>query len=1088
MLLDDAHASLGWPHPEQVFNPDGSGASVYATFAKQKIGEALRRRFPDLQVETGVLAADPNSDSTEAPIAVVCQFPSGAREDVLDEAHRLAWNFSRTALLITLEPHRLIAWSCCQSPNEPLAQRLVCELPTSQGASLTGTAEQRSVRDLLHWVSLITGNLLKEQQIKFPANGRADALLLKNLKYIRRELLDDGIHEKYCHDLLARVIFTQFLFHRKDSDGRPFFDKPLLEGKCEGKLRRVHDGLPSILADKGETYALFRWLDEKFNGDLFPGKENQTDAERKQAWKEEENAVTSKRLRLLADLVSGNIDSEDKQLALWPQYSFDTIPLEFISSVYEEFLNEEKFRDKAYYTPAHLVDFVLDAVLPWGSDEWDLKILDGSCGSGIFLVKAFQRLIHRWRRKNKGKDPLVSDLKPILARNFIGVDKNEEAVRVACFSLYLAMADAIEPKYYLKREKVFPPLRGTRLIARDFFDESTPGYRTQEDAGSFDLVIGNAPWGDRSIKDSSDVHVSIVSVGDKLKKSLKKPKAAATKAEVWAQQNGWPVANHDIGPLFLAKSASLVNETGKVAMIQPAPLLYQRAEPARDFRRKFFLSYTVDEVTNLSAIRRELFANAIGPACVVVFGRQKPAPEQTLLYMCPKPLRDKQAGHRFVIEPQDVNQITHDEAANEAIVWSALAIGARRDLALALRLSQLSTLNKLESDGSVISRLGVIPGDKMKILDGRLVKSRRGNSVVETKLPDLRGKPYFEAKRFPPDVFLELNADDILAWNDPRVDDKGSTDFAAFKNPQLLIKLSFSVQEGRLRAAIVRSSDKEWGVICKKTYVTVHDVSTDRHNIVAACFAYNSQLATYFAGLTSSRMGHYITELLADELLDVPLPPTSVKALKEFDSFAAIDEEAKRVYKLTKADWILIEDFLTTTLRDALRKTPGPGHELTARTGPKASVEPELVSYAHHFTRVVNSTFGKAKNVCATVFEEPVGSRRLPVRMVAIHLDWQGHEPLRIEEMEAEGLMETLGKLYATSMERKVRAHSGAGLGFQRVAFIFHTRKVETGRVRSLYIIKPDQRRYWTRSLAMRDADQLSVAILRAVGRKTLNK
>src|ERR1035438_7114228 len=112
MLLDDAHNSLGWPSPEQVLEPRGAGAHIYAEFAKQKIGVALHRKFNGLRVETGVLAADPTSDSTESPIAVVCQFQSGASDDVLDEAHRLAWNFSRTALLITLEPHRLIAWSC----------------------------------------------------------------------------------------------------------------------------------------------------------------------------------------------------------------------------------------------------------------------------------------------------------------------------------------------------------------------------------------------------------------------------------------------------------------------------------------------------------------------------------------------------------------------------------------------------------------------------------------------------------------------------------------------------------------------------------------------------------------------------------------------------------------------------------------------------------------------------------------------------------------------------------------------------------------------------------------------------------------
>ena len=134
-------------------------------------------------------------------------------------------------------------------------------------------------------------------------------------------------------------------------------------------MLKEHHDLPSVLADKRETYALFRWLDDKFNGDLFPGKGGQTEAERERAWQDEKDAVTTVRLKLLADFVSGRMDMANRQPMLWPLYSFDTIPLEFISSVYEEFLNEERFRDKAYYTPGHLVDFVLDGVLPWAGDE-----------------------------------------------------------------------------------------------------------------------------------------------------------------------------------------------------------------------------------------------------------------------------------------------------------------------------------------------------------------------------------------------------------------------------------------------------------------------------------------------------------------------------------------------------------------------------------------------------------------------------------------------------------------------------------------------------------------------------------------------
>ena len=128
----------------------------------------------------------------------------------------------------------------------------------------------------------------------------------------------------------------------------------MLERRCDGALREVHQDLTSILADKRKTYALFRWLDHRFNGDLFPGQGSESPAEREAAWRAERDAVTEEHLKLLADFIAGRMDTSDRQLRLWPQYSFDTIPLEFISSAYEDFLNEEKYQSKAFYTPPQL--------------------------------------------------------------------------------------------------------------------------------------------------------------------------------------------------------------------------------------------------------------------------------------------------------------------------------------------------------------------------------------------------------------------------------------------------------------------------------------------------------------------------------------------------------------------------------------------------------------------------------------------------------------------------------------------------------------------------------------------------------------
>jgi type I restriction-modification system DNA methylase subunit len=1076
VLYDDAHQFFGWPARPQVFDPKGAGARVYADEVKRKIGAELRRRFPALTVEAGVLAADPNSDSTEAPIAVVCEFPSGAPDDALKLAHRLAWNFSRTALLITLEPQRLLAWSCWLDPQQeeesPRIQ-VLSELPAVSGGALNSL--QASARDLLHWVSLITGNYLKQQPKKFRNEGRADTLLLENLKVVRRELLSRGLEREYCHDLLARIIFTQFLFHRKDSEGRPFLDEKLLEGRCEGELKKVHQSLNTILADGEETYRFFRWLDGRFNGDLFPGKEDQSAAEREEAWRQEEEAVTKNPavLRLLADFVSGSLRLKNRQMKLWPLYSFDTIPLEFISSVYEEFLTEDKHRAKAYYTPSHLVDFVLDGVLPWNDDHYDLKILDPCCGSGIFLVKAFQRLIHRWRRKH-GRDPLVSDLKPILANNLWGIDRDPEAVRVACFSLYLAMADAIEPKYYLNREKVFPRLRGIRLLGRDFFDEAMEGVRTPiesdqcgDEAVRFDLVIGNAPWGDKSIKGTSDaVPAPAAVVPKRSRKAKKEEEMSPTKAESWAITHGWPVANHDIGPLFLAKGAALLRKGGTVAMVQPAStLLYQRAGNAVELRRKLFSSFTFDEVANLSAIRFELFPEAVGPACVVIFGTHKPKPQETFLYFYPKPLRDDQAGARFIIEPQDVSEITHAEAENDPLVWVTLAVGSRRDLELVRRLAALPSLAKLHVEGKILKREGIIRG-KRRRLEAPLV-----------------GKRFFSARRFPTDAFRELNADELEERFDGYVHYWDSSDPEPFKLPQLLIKQTWRVREGRFRAALVRSSDPEWGVVCTQSYLSVRDLDSSGANIKTAWLAYNSLLAAYFLTATSSRVGHYRQEGLVKEMLNVPLPPYAPGMLDGVHSPADVDARIRDAIRLTEAQWVLVEDFVKYTIPEAMQKKASDGRRTTGRSNAGNYDALEISQYARSFTRVLKATFGRDKSICATVLEEPSGER-LPVRLVAIHLDWSGRRPLTFDPMDKDGLFEKLGLLYRDALSQKGRALSGHGLGFQRVAFLFHSH-VEDGRpIPSLYIIKPDQRRYWTRSLAMRDADQLAGAILQAATRR----
>jgi hypothetical protein len=104
--------------------------------------------------------------------------------------------------------------------------------------------------------------------------------------------------------------------------------------------------------------------------------------------------------------------------------------------------------------------------------------------------------------------------------------------------------------------------------------------------------------------------------------------------------------------------------------------------------------------------------------------------------------------------------------------------------------------------------------------------------------------------------------------------------------------------------------------------------------------------------------------------------------------------------------------------------------------------------------------------------------------MVTLHLNWEGRAPLTIEPIAADGLLDKLSTFHRDVLSKKERSANGEGLGFQRVAFFFHAHQEKHVRVQNLTIIKPDEYRYWTRSQAMRDADELAGSIMEAAGRK----
>lgn len=1054
MTLDLAHERLAWPRPDRILDPPGAGPSVLARLAREKIGQELsRRRDVGGGVRVGVLTASPEEDATGQLIAVVCEFSRVVEPDTLREAHRLAWNFCRSPLLLTVEPHLIRAWTCYEGPSEDRAQLPTAEIPEVrvEVAETTSLADQAA--SSLHWVNLVSGHFFAEFRSRFQTERRADLTLLNNLRTIRATLcVKWGIDSDTVHDLLARVIFIQFLFDRKDPSGNAALNTAQLrELYVEGVLSFPYGAFHEILNHHDDTFKFFRWLNERFNGDFFPGKGVGDEEAVRQEWETEMEAISPDALRDLARFVAGSEDIETGALYLWPQYCFDAIPLEFISSIYEEFVQHADEISAAseqvlgeissvsasgltgvHYTRSHLVDFVLDAVLPWNGDEFALRVLDPACGSGIFLVKAFQRLVFRRRRMNPEQRPNSSELCNLMETCIFGIDKDPHAARVASFSLYLALCDELEPREVWQTMR-FPLLRNRNIIASDFFIETRDGFRTESDARTYDLIVGNAPWGQASID---------------------KP------AIDWAVKYEWPVIYKNVGPLFLAKAAHLCRRDGQVAMIQPATaLLANRSGNAKRFRERLFTDYRVEEIVNLAALRAVLFPNAAAPTCSVAL-RPVPSTGAPTVYICPKPLGTAEDFHQIAIEQHDVHLVDPDDAMGDPSVWAALMWGGPRDWEFVRRLGRAPSLEKLESQARVKSREGIIRGRK---------EQREERFIV--------GKPIL-GKQFPRESHLRLDASQLPLNQDPAVHKRDSTDFSAFDVPQLIIKQSWLKESERFAARFVDNSNG-LPVICSQSYVTVTASPIDQGYLEAACVTYNSSLAVYYLLLSSGRFAFERAEGLKEELMRVPLPQPDPGFLDGITSLSEVDARIFEKFALRPAERILIEDLVRYTLPDykqATRRSYGtgvsvsPGRRRTDRSSSTGALEPELTAYCEQFLRVFRAGFGSTA-IRATIYQEPSGAR-LPLRLVALHLDWPDRIDLvRLEPMGASGLVDLVQALDRLLTSREP---SRGGVFYRRVARAYDHVWADGRRIPTVYMIKPDQKRYWTRSAALRDADDVA--------------
>ena len=223
---------------------------------------------------------------------------------------------------------------------------------------------------------------------------RADQRLLDSMSELRRRLLAMNLSSEVAYALLGRSIFIRYLE-----------DRGIL---TETWVVQITNGLAhnylTTLDSKKVTYELFDYLHQRFNGDIFPVDEL------------ERQVVSEEHLRLIQRFLQRE-DLETGQLSFWP-YDFSCVPIELISGIYDTFLSDETRRQfGTYNTPLALVDFIVEETLPLAKTTPEMTILDPACGSGVFLVRAYQRLIEAGKQRNPGH-PSAPQLTELMKQSF----------------------------------------------------------------------------------------------------------------------------------------------------------------------------------------------------------------------------------------------------------------------------------------------------------------------------------------------------------------------------------------------------------------------------------------------------------------------------------------------------------------------------------------------------------------------------------------------------------------------------------------------------------------------------------------------
>jgi Eco57I restriction-modification methylase len=595
-----------------------------------------------------------------------------AEANTPDEArviHRSLWNQGTTPFLLVSLPGQVRVYTPFAYDESDTCVGEVDTLDIRHGV--------HDVAKHLHYLrteSIDTGEIWQTKGAELNKDRCVDRALLGNLRELTRQLVDQyRMDRSVAHALIGRFVYLCYLHQRK------ILSDPWLT---------AIDVNPDTLFSSRISLRAFRRLtdavDDRFNGRVFPIDWSSKSADFVGA------------VQATAGAFAG-VDVRSGQLPLFCPYDFSFIPIELLSAIYEQFLHDEGKGAKkgAFYTSEPLADYLLaevDSVKPL---ERGMKVLDPCCGSGIFLVLAFRRLIEQELHRRGTHNLPAKELRQILTDSIFGVERDPEACLVTEFSLILTLLSYVDPPELHRHQRFkFPTLHNRQIFEADFFSDDSLFWKQDR---LFDWIVGNPPWVE--LDKADDGEWPVIS---------------------WLQrlQKKHPVARFRTSEAFTWRVRERLADDGVVGLLTQATTLTNDQSAA--YRKAFFSQNTVSRVTNFSNLAYVLFESADEPSATIVYSHKSEYESgRDIVHFGPlvvnQPVMASRTGHRgnpwvITVCESEIQIVPSSEAAHgESSTWKRALWGNSHDHRVLKRLRQYlpRTLAEIANERGWALRLGL---------------------------------------------------------------------------------------------------------------------------------------------------------------------------------------------------------------------------------------------------------------------------------------------------------------------------------------------------------------------------------------------